>query len=40
MIDHIWERNCAKHDAARAILTDQNVVDQFEVDYIRVYQQQ
>jgi hypothetical protein len=34
MIDNNWERDAA------SVLTDQTIVDQLEVDYIRVYQQQ
>jgi hypothetical protein len=34
MIDNTWERD------ARSVLTDQTIVEQLEVDYIRVYQQQ
>jgi hypothetical protein len=34
MIDNNWERD------ARSVLTDQTLVEQLEVDYIRVYQQQ
>jgi beta-glucanase (GH16 family) len=34
MIDNNWERD------AGSVLTDQAIVDQLEVDYIRVYQQQ
>jgi beta-glucanase (GH16 family) len=33
MIDNNWERD------ARSVLTDQTIVEQLEVDYIRVYQQ-
>jgi beta-glucanase (GH16 family) len=34
MIDNTWERD------SRSVLTDQTLVEQLEVDYIRVYQQQ
>jgi hypothetical protein len=34
MVDNNWERD------ANSVLTDQTIVDQLEVDYIRVYQQQ
>jgi Glycosyl hydrolases family 16 len=34
MIDNTWERD------AHSVLTDQTIVEQLEVDYIRVYQQQ
>jgi hypothetical protein len=40
MIDNNWERSWAEINIPRSVLADQTLVNQLEVDYIRVYQQQ